>query len=862
MDHLPLPSSPSLNHEIPYLCTENFDGGPFATYDTRSGWTWSSVAGQIQFKRNGKTANNEQIASFLQTWLYFGLLSETLGEWSPGLHKRFIAEGKSGQKRLSTQYLEQTVVDWSGLLAEIPLGMSWKSRLLLYSRQITRALKKLLRLLGLPMQPDTRREDLEKDLDRFRACLQTTQSLIFHFYRHRKRYHDSEVYQLLALMELAMFLTLTWNNIYSHVTGKLPEGLLALQNGKSITNVFLTKHMRKKNWCPSDIARIMGDSPSSTIWYYANMTPPRKKLDHKGCSEVFCKRTQIDMNENYQLSHTGPGCNCQLVYADFKQLKGILNYGDIPVLKRERDSSIDQSKVTALSSSNNPYVAISHIWAEGLGDPYDNALHECEVARLFTLIEQIPVPEIETTCLWIDTMCVPVGRKHPDLNKLAMNKMKDTYVSAAAVLVLDRYVQEFEAKQSPLEAFARVANSSWMQRLWTLQEGRLSKQVWFQFADGPILLVDIFNCIPRSRFPASGANVVNVNITMSYRASKLHRIAEEELIFKPLYEGLFATRTAVMSRAVSWHSDEALCLAFLMDLDIEHIIHTEDDRKMEAFWELLPILPLSLVFSKAPKKLAKPGFRWAPSTFLGPIPGTLHDSWAGPNQLWKRLEAKPTRFGLLINLPGVLIQPKRSRSGWSIGLQLGTKYTFQTGDDKWFAISLAGPWSKLTTGSRPEESSETIAIILQDILPPPNVLLNAVVGKITQEHDNEYHVEVLQHAEVMQLDPGFSLMYTTAAQCAQALWKDHDPDTERLFMKSNENKLSPDIKQKCIAQAKEALLRPDLLDVCREKRRLAGVVNDTDEEVTFMLAGITHQVFVEGFNYAETRGAHQRWYID
>lgn len=401
---------------------------------------------------------------------------------------------------------------------------------------------------------------------------------------------------------------------------------------------------------PSDIAGIMGDRPSSTIWYYANMTPPRKEFDHRKledpkesyCSDFRCKHTQIDMSKDYQLAHTGLECTCQLVYADSEQLKDILDCGDIPVLKREQDSSI-----TALSSSNNPYIAISHIWAEGLGDPYDNALHKCEVTRLFTLIEQIPVPDTKTPCLWIDTMCVPVRKKHTDLHALAMMKMKETYVSAAAVLVLDKYLQEVEDDCSTLEAFACVVNFTWMQRLWTLQEGRLSKQVWFQFAKRSVPLVDIFSCIPWSPFPATGAYAVHVDITMSYRASKLHRIDEEQEIFKPLYDGLFATRTAVMSRAVSYPSDEALCLAFLMDLNIEHINNTDDARKMETFWELLPILPLSLVFSKAPEKLVTPGFRWAPSTFLGPIPGTIHDEWAGPNELWERLEAKPTKFGLV-----------------------------------------------------------------------------------------------------------------------------------------------------------------------------------------------------------------------
>jgi len=175
MDHLPLPSNPTLNLEIPYLCTEDFDGGPFATYGTRSGWTWSSVPGPMEFKRNGEAASPDQLASFLQTWLYFGLLSETLGGWSSDVQKKFTAEGQSGQKRLSTECLEQIVVDWSGLLT----------------------------------RPDTTQEDLEKALDRFRECLETIRVIIFRIHRGRNEHKDSEVYQLLVLMSLAMFLTVT-----------------------------------------------------------------------------------------------------------------------------------------------------------------------------------------------------------------------------------------------------------------------------------------------------------------------------------------------------------------------------------------------------------------------------------------------------------------------------------------------------------------------------------------------------------------------------------------------------------------------------------------------------------------------------
>jgi hypothetical protein len=53
-----------------------------------------------------------------------------------------------------------------------------------------------------------------------------------------------------------------------------------------------------------------------------------------------------------------------------------------------------------------------------------------------------------------------------------------------------------------LEVFARVWCSNWVGRLWTLQEGRLGKRVWFQFRDKAVELKAIweaFTTRPLSR---------------------------------------------------------------------------------------------------------------------------------------------------------------------------------------------------------------------------------------------------------------------------------------------------------------------------------------------------------------------------
>jgi hypothetical protein len=54
----------------------------------------------------------------------------------------------------------------------------------------------------------------------------------------------------------------------------------------------------------------------------------------------------------------------------------------------------------------------------------------------------------------------------------------------------------------------------------------------------------------------------------------------------------------------------------------------------------------------------------------------------------------------------------------------------------------------------------------------------------------------------MRVDLEISLVYTSLARCAQALWKDYDPDTERLFIERTGNKLSPELVKECVAKAK------------------------------------------------------------
>ncbi|MCJ1396719.1 hypothetical protein MMC18_009611 [Xylographa bjoerkii] len=89
MEHLPAPTN-SIHGEqrtVPYVCWVPYDGGPFLTYPERVGKPQalpaaSNTLGQLPYWRYEQhhPKPEDELASFFQTWLFFGLIHEILGD--------------------------------------------------------------------------------------------------------------------------------------------------------------------------------------------------------------------------------------------------------------------------------------------------------------------------------------------------------------------------------------------------------------------------------------------------------------------------------------------------------------------------------------------------------------------------------------------------------------------------------------------------------------------------------------------------------------------------------------------------------------------------------------------------------------
>jgi hypothetical protein len=82
---------------------------------------------------------------------------------------------------------------------------------------------------------------------------------------------------------------------------------------------------------------------------------------------------------------------------------------------------------------------------------------------------------------WMDTLCVP--RTPENIYKEAIKKMRDVYANAERVLVLDAELMASTAECSYEEINVRIKCSTWIRRLWTVQEAVLAKKLIFQFRE-------------------------------------------------------------------------------------------------------------------------------------------------------------------------------------------------------------------------------------------------------------------------------------------------------------------------------------------------------------------------------------------
>ena len=299
----------------------------------------------------------------------------------------------------------------------------------------------------------------------------------------------------------------------------------------------------------------------------------------------------------------------------------------------------------------------------------------------------------DTPLIWLDTLCCPA--KDGAGKQKAIEKIRLVYKQAAHVLVLDSGLMAYEVEHQDIsEQLFRIFTSSWMRRLWTLQEGALAPSLFFQFADQAISLGNLGMALLRTQ-----------KISMRHRAMRADVVREINGLGSFFTPDNPPTLTllddSLKFRSVSVASDEPLCIGTLLSLDLNEIlaVKVKDDR-MQKIWELLSGklggIPSQIIFFEE-ARINSPGWKWAPKSLLQMRKG-IHDlssrmiRWADP-QL-----GTITPRGLLVRYPAYRIKALRDygdgkpRNPWPGFARIPESYIYfrdaETGN--WFRISDKG----------------------------------------------------------------------------------------------------------------------------------------------------------------------------
>ncbi|KAI4282294.1 MAG: hypothetical protein L6R38_003028 [Xanthoria sp. 2 TBL-2021] len=809
MNHLPLPHESPYHHiQVPYLDNISHNKGSWYTYPQRHGWQVNQNKNKTVLLWNGEKRSTTENEAFVQSWLYFELLRVVLGDLLDV--DQFTRKEAEGTIVISTENLETLLGKWS-----VDCGYEKK--------ELDESYKLLIehRTIGLVMS-------MTMDLG------------------------DSSI--MLSIAALNERLMAAVMDLHVHLGLETPVDQAWRLRQKEFPDVGqpILDLMQTRGWCPYDLRRLDTEIEDvSILYYYSNLKAPRSSKDHSGCSKARCV-TMLTNPATYKLSHRSGCYGCPLLSANLTHIERILRNDSIPLISLKKDTKITVHDLNNITE----FVAISHVWAEGAGNVDGNALQTCLLEDVSELVKKLPGDKQDQTYFWIDTLCVPV--RPPEMQTLALNKMRVPYERAKHVLVLDSHLRSLNSKNlSTTELFAQVSCSSWMRRLWTLQEGRLAENVWFQFANEAVNVKTVFTNLNRRRVPTRVDRWLGTSMALDlcfqiwYRVGK---VPNTSLVAA----SLSLTSHSLRTRSVSVPTDEALCLVNIMDMDLTRVTTVAPTKRMEVFWRTFEKVPKSFLFSKA-SKMPVEGIHWAPSSFMGFL---SEKEWLGPQDLSSPREDDPhaivTSAGLQLALPAFIFHQdlvgrmKQFDFTWNFPL------TVQDTDGIWYSMRVDEPWRQ---GSDNISGSQQLVVILAHELKSYESsekfsfqdFAVGVLVSIDKTEDDIMHVTAHYHVAVELLGEGFQEYFSTANLCAQTV------GLEQSILSSESHVAS---KERHTKAARQSLEDTNTMDMMIGQARHMSEPNDYEHLLSDLLDATVVAARFGDCSQVQKVAGNQQWCVD
>lgn len=123
--------------------------------------------------------------------------------------------------------------------------------------------------------------------------------------------------------------------------------------------------------------------------YYLACLCRTRISDHRACNKPGVPDcVAFNIGTGSQSLHLHADCHCDAVTAENPQeMLDLLSQGHTPLVRARRNRDTGEVELRYIRSEpTTSYVAISHLWADGMGNENDNHLHRCRLLRLLSLV--------------------------------------------------------------------------------------------------------------------------------------------------------------------------------------------------------------------------------------------------------------------------------------------------------------------------------------------------------------------------------------------------------------------------------------------------------------------------------------------
>ncbi|KAF8855333.1 hypothetical protein BDZ45DRAFT_793608 [Acephala macrosclerotiorum] len=681
--------------------------------------------------------NQSKHHEFLQSWLFFGLLSQVLGTEID--HAAFLNDRDC---TLHTKTLNSLLDEWAQKEKNVEAHGSKKDldqqkhRYLKASRALGEARCFITKYCSArPLD----REGRDKDFPDTKI--------------QPSPHQDSNTIQLNEKMTLSLA-------VLGETLQQARPGLnFALEESTKFWNDTSTEHkywghskysrnkMIENHLCKFDIWRIESTMPGvSSVFYASSMKPSHTGADHSACTFKECKQQELSPNPFHMAKCKKSKCTRHDIPGGDAKLVEIIRSGKTPLVTWTNQGRL-KCEGYDLKTNKVKFGALSHSWQEQIvdsgrdaRDKNDRRMHECQIEELQRSFNRIlkEGKAARVIPFWVDILCLP---RQATVKDQGVNQIRDIYSKAEAVLVWDRKLLERQRtpEKDAIEMNVLIRIGDWSRRLWTLQEAVLAPKMYIACRNDEVSIEVLQRAGDKARDDPN---------------DEYHHIWKAGHPFSPeiwaLRKGITTENRvqrawqAVQFRLVTYPEDETLILASILGLDVTEIHKIGRNgysgegfaaQRMVRFLSMLDStpglgIPAGIIFMQTPRlsiegvKETK-GYGWAPRTWLSRNTD-VYPLFHTPGQTGQIMQR-----GLLVKFPGLVLHCPtvaiEKRKFWVPVCQSG---------HKWYKVVVDPPsdrdwkifWAEVSTLSE-------VSIIMSQSLPRERWDIGVLVhtkGKLTQ----------------------------------------------------------------------------------------------------------------------------------